>query len=302
MCSSDLLFASSVLIVLLPFVKGKNSWGRRIAIFCLLFCSCFFVGAEIKKNLFPSWSAMFLDVGQGDCILLESPAGKFYLIDTGPPLKKRSMANDRIVPYFRSQGISKIDAMIITHNHADHNGNEAAILKEFPVLEVWKSPALHKGLIIKEKLLLSESEWSITVLHPDSGVVEKNENNNSIVLKVQGLGKTLLLTGDLEKQGEIKLLSQDIKSDVIKLGHHGSKTSSTREFLEQSAPSSAIISVGARNVYRHPSKEVLERLDSLGIKHYGTHENGSIRVRFREKGYEVEGYRGRFIQRLLLPL
>ncbi len=306
------LFAVSILISLLPFVKGNNPWGRRIAIFCLLFCSCFFVGAEIKKNLFPSWNAVFLDVGQGDSILLKSPAGHFYLIDAGPPLKKRSMARDKIIPYFRTQGISKIDAMIISHPHSDHYGNAADILREFPVKEFWTTSCaqsiedkgwqmvlktanikgievknLHKGLNLKEKSFLSNSEWNLTVLYPDSSICEKNQNNNSIVLRVKGLGQTLLLTGDLEKHGERELLPLDIKSDVLKLGHHGSKTSSTREFLERAAPSSAIISVASRNSYRHPSKEVLERLDSLGIRHYGTHENGSIMMEFSKKGYSI---------------
>ena len=237
--------------------------------------------------------------------MLKSPAGRFYLIDTGPPAKKRSLARDRIIPYFRSQGISKIDAIIISHPHADHYGNAADILKEFPVKEFWTTSCaqsvedshwktvlktakekgveiknLHKGLNLKEELLLSKNEWNLTVLYPDSLKCEKNQNNNSIVLKIHGLGQTLLLTGDLEKHGERELLSLDIKSDVIKLGHHGSKTSSTRGFLERAAPSTAIISVAAKNLYRHPSKEVLERLDSLGIKHYGTHEKGTITMEF----------------------
>jgi competence protein ComEC len=310
------LFAVSILAAMLPFLKNANPWGKRIAIFCLLVCSCFFLGAEIKKNFFPSWSAVFLDVGQGDGVLLKSPAGRFYLVDTGPPLKKRSMAKDRIIPYFRSQGISKIDAMIISHPHLDHYGNAADILKEFSVREFWTTKCakslgdpnwqavlsiarakgleiknLHNGLNLKEEMLLSKSNWNITVLYPDSLFCDKNQNNNSIVLKVHGLGQTLLLTGDLEKQGEKTLVetydAPFIKADVLKLGHHGSKTSSTRDFLERVSPSSAIISVAQKNVYRHPSKEVLERLDSLGIKHYGTHERGSIRVEFGKNGHKL---------------
>jgi len=304
------LFLVSILIAVLPFLK--NPWGRRIALFCLLVCSAFFFSFEVKKNFFPSWSAMFLDVGQGDSILLKSPAGRFYLIDTGPPSKKRSVARDKIIPYFRSQGISKIDAIIISHPHADHYGNAEDILKEFPVKEFWTTSCaqsvedshwkavlktarekgveiknLRKGLNLKEELLLSKTEWNLTVLYPDSLKCEKNQNNNSIVLKIQGLKQTLLLTGDLEKQGERELLLLDIKSDVIKLGHHGSKTSSTREFLEKTAPNFAIISVAAKNLYRHPSKEVLGRLDSLGVRHYGTHENGSIFVEFSRKGHAI---------------
>ncbi|MDR2732800.1 MAG: DNA internalization-related competence protein ComEC/Rec2 [Fibromonadaceae bacterium] len=305
------LFAVSILITMLPFLKAINPWGRRIAILCLLVCSCFFVGVEIKKNFFPSWSTVFLDVGQGDGILLRSPAGRFYLIDTGPPLKKRSFARDKIIPYFRSQGISKIEAIIISHPHADHYGNTADILKEFPVRELWTTACaqslkedqawqatleaakskgvdiknLYKGLNLKEELLLSKSEWNLTVLYPDSLRCEKNQNNNSIVLRVRGLGQSLLLTGDLEKQGERELLPFDIKSDVIKLGHHGSKTSSTREFLERTAPELGVISVAKKNRYRHPSQEVLDRLDSLGIEHYGTHEKGTIRVEFGRKGH-----------------
>ncbi|MDR0517115.1 MAG: DNA internalization-related competence protein ComEC/Rec2 [Fibromonadaceae bacterium] len=300
------LFAVSILTIVLPFLKKKNPWGRRILIICLLVCSCFFLGAEIKKNFFPSWNAVFLDVGQGDCILLKSPAGRFYLIDTGPPLKKRSMARDKIIPYLRSQGISKIDAMIISHPHDDHYGNAADILKEFPVKEFWTTACaqksenstwqnvlnaaksngveiknLHKGLNLKEEMFISKSEWNITVLYPDSLFCDKNQNDNSIVLKIHGLGKTLLLTGDLEKQGERELLPLDIKSDILKLGHHGSKTSSTRAFLEQVAPEGTIISAGLKNRYKHPSKEVLERLDSLEIEHSATYEKGSIEIEFK---------------------
>ncbi|MDR3000151.1 MAG: DNA internalization-related competence protein ComEC/Rec2 [Fibromonadaceae bacterium] len=306
----SLLFAVSILVVLLPFIRGQNPWGRRIVIFCLLFCSCFFVGAEIKKHLFPSWSATFLDIGQGDSILLKSPGGRFYLIDTGPP-RKRSVARDKIIPFFRSQGISKIDAIIISHPHLDHYGNAADILKEFPVRELWtttcarsspdsawqailkvaelqgvKIKSLHKGLNIKEELLLSKNEWNLTVLYPDSSMCEEHQNNNSIVLRASGLGQSLLLMGDLEKQGEMALLPLDIKSDVLKLGHHGSRTSSTREFLERVEPKLAIISAGQRNRYRHPSAEVLKRLDSLGVKHYGTHEKGSIKVEFGSGKFE----------------
>jgi len=315
----SLLFMSSIFISALPFIKGQK-WGKRIAIACLLSCACFLVGSEIKRNFSPSWNAAFLDVGQGDSVLLKSPAGHFYLIDAGPPLKKRSMARDKIIPYLRSQGISKLDAMIISHPHADHYGNAADILKEFPIKEFWTTACaqknedsawqaalkiadskgisiknLHSGLNIKEELFLAKTQWNLTVLYPDSSLCEKNQNNNSIVLKASGLGKTLLLTGDLEKQGEKILLPLDIKTDVLKLGHHGSKTSSSKEFLERTAPTSAIISVAQRNRYRHPSKETLERLDSLGIVHYGTNEKGSIRVEFSEKGYVVYGYRGRWM-------
>ena len=301
------LFAVSILITLLPFLRNKNPWGKRISIICLLVCSGFFLAAEVKRNLFPSWEAVFLDVGQGDGILLRSPAGRFYLVDTGPPLKKRSMARDRIIPYFRSQGISQIEAIIISHPHLDHYGNAADILKEFPVKELWTTACaqksydilwqtalrtarangveiknLHEGLNLKEEMLISKSEWNITVLYPDSLLCDKNQNDNSIVLKVHGLGRSLLLTGDLEKHGERELLPLDIKSDVLKLGHHGSKTSNTRIFLEQVDPAYAIISAALRNRYRHPSQEVLERLDSLRIERRGTYEKGSIKVEFSE--------------------
>ena len=309
------LFAVSILVAMLPFLKNANPWGKRIAIFCLLVCSIFFIGAEIKKNFSPSWSAVFLDVGQGDGILLRSPAGRFYLVDTGPPLKKRSLAKDKIIPYFRSQGISKIDAMIISHPHADHYGNAADVLKEFPVQELWTTECaqsvrdpgwqavlnmarakgleiknLRTGLNLREEMLLSKTDWNITVLYPDSLLCDKNQNNNSIVLNIHGLGQTLFLTGDLEKQGERALAEAYsntplIKADILKLGHHGSKTSSTRDFLERVSPSSAIISVARKNHYRHPSKEVLERLDSLGIRRYGTHEKGSIEVEFSSDGH-----------------
>lgn len=306
------LFAISILIATMPFIKQPNPWAKRIVVFCLFFCSCFFVGTEIKKNFFSSWSVMFLDVGQGDSILLQSISNRNYLIDTGPPQKKRSLARDRIIPYFRSQGVSKIDALIITHPHSDHYGNVIDILKEIPVKEFWTSSCaqkdeskewldilkttkekgiqiknLHKGLSLKEEMLLTKDVWSITVLYPDSLTCEKNQNNNSIVLKADGLGQTLLLTGDLEKKKEETLLNLPLKSNVMKIGHHGSKTASSRKFLEKVKPEIAIISVAKKNFYKHPSEETLERLDSLGIKNYRTSERGSIKIEFTKKGYNL---------------
>ena len=278
------LFAFSIFISLLPFMKGINPYARRIAIACLLFLSVCFVGTEVRKNFFPSWSAVFLDVGQGDCIVLRTPAGRYYLVDTGPKQKKRDMANDKIIPYFRSQGISKLEAIIITHNHDDHNGNLATLLKEFNVGTVWTRKDLYKGLNLKEKMFLTNTEWNLTVLYPDSLTFDKNENNNSIALKAEGLGQSLLLTGDLEKKKEMEILQFDIKSDVMKIGHHGSKTSSSIELLERVEPKLAIISVAAKNFYRHPSPETISRLDSLKIPHYKTSEHGSITLEFTEGG------------------
>ncbi|GHV11085.1 hypothetical protein AGMMS49938_01170 [Fibrobacterales bacterium] len=308
------LFAVAIFTCTLPFLKEKC--GRIIAILSILFCGILFFVEEIKNNFLPSWNAVFLDIGQGDLIVLQSPDHRYYMIDTGPPAKKRSVARDKIIPYLRSQGVSKLEALLITHPDLDHYGNAKDILSEFPVKEFWTTECaltfekdtwnavvkmaksknipiknLKSGLELKEELFLSGEIWKLSILYPSDECFQ-NPNDNSVALKVQGMGNTLLLTGDLEKQGETDLLQFNIKSDILKLGHHGSKTSSTRQFLEKAKPKIGIISAALKNRYHHPHPSILERLDSLGISHYDTYQMGSIKAEFNKNGISIENYKG----------
>lgn len=133
------------------------------------------------------------------------------------------------------------------------------------------------------------SLWEMRVLHPAPFRCGET-NSESITLRIEGIGGSILLTGDLTKEGERKILATDIplKTDILKLGHHGSKTSSSREFLEAVSPRVAIASNGRRNKFHHPHRQVTERLDSLKIPLLNTSQKGTVQVTFDKNGYHIE--------------
>jgi len=176
-----------------------------------------------------------------------------------------------------------------------------SIIKTFPVKELWITDCariddkenwqqivaeayrrkilirdIHRGLMYKERF------FDMRVVHPDTRRCI-DANTQSITFRAKGLGHSALLTGDLTVQGEKEIMKTDayLQSDVLKLGHHGSKTSSGRGFLKQVNPKLAIVSSGRKNRFRHPSKQVIQRLDSLGIPYLNTAEKGTIDIVFR---------------------
>lgn len=308
------------ILLLLGIVFFKNKTARRLFLGLSILASILFVAYGVTDKLRPTWKVTILDAGQADCIVVQSPAKKAYLIDAGV-LKKRDPALEKIIPYLRTQGIQSLEAVIITHAHADHYGGAATLFKTFPVKALWISEcsrvdpeaqiewykiistALEQNIIIKDLqrgdliretvprlLFLSpQSLWEMKVLHPHPFQCQ-DANSESIVLKVEGLGGSILLTGDLTTIGEKEILSTNItlKSDLLKIGHHGSKTSSSVEFLNAVEPKYGFISVGKRNRFRHPSRIVTNRLDSLKIPFKTTGHSGSFLIEFNAKGYEVK--------------
>ncbi|MFB5250199.1 DNA internalization-related competence protein ComEC/Rec2 [Bacillus mycoides] len=261
-----------------------------------------------------SGSVTFLDVGQGDAILIRLPYDKgVYLIDTGGalPVKKEawqqkkhefSVGHDILVPFLQKEGIKTIDKLIVTHGDADHIGAALDLLSSIIVKEVVfgrkeqdavlekvvKKKALEKSMKIS---VIGEGEgWRVNeaeffVLAPKGK--EKGENDSSIVLWARLGGLTWLFTGDLEEEGEKFIVSTypDLRADILKVAHHGSKTSSTDPFLSLVQPTVAIISVGERNRYGHPHKEVIERFKKMGIDIWRTDKQGAISYVFNgEKG------------------
>jgi len=248
----------------------------------------------------------FLDVGQGDAILIRNSSGKNILIDGGPDelvLEKIG----RILPYTDR----KIDVMILTHPHADHLIGLIAILKRYQVDNVIYTGANYsdasyrhfKELISQKasKITLAQSDisldldnnCSLDILFPFTSLSDqdfKNINNSSIVSEL-GCGQNkILLTGDAEKEVEKDLLENypDLQAQVLKLGHHGSKTASTLEFLEQVNPNLAIILVGKDNKYNLPSPEILENLQELGPKVIRTDIDGGLKIWLSETGLNYQ--------------
>jgi len=250
-----------------------------------------------------------LDVGQGDSLFVVSPTGKTLLIDGGGafggfPGHEQAQGSDpgeeAVSPYLWSRGFKKIDVVALTHGHQDHLGGLTAILENFRVGRLWigrevNNPGLARlEALARERNITVEYEtrgkhFSLDevqgeLLWPEiskgNGTVAA-KNNDSLVLRLKYRNKTLLLPGDAEKQAEHAMLAEnsaDLHADVLKVGHHGSKNSTTQEFLDAVAPAIAIISSGDDNPYGHPSSELLERLQASGARVLRTDRDGAVHI------------------------
>ncbi len=243
----------------------------------------------------PSVEVVQLDVGQGDALLLRDSSGSTILIDGGgwssPGLGARILA-----PALGELGVSDLTVLVVTHGDRDHCGGLMDLVGEMTVGEVWlrsdelESPCgqhfVDRGVTIR---WVSEGErrlvglWSLDVLSrkPDPST---QDNDRSLVVLARAMGRNVLITGDIEAKGEMDLLSSKaelLKADILKVAHHGSRTSSSQRFLEAVNPRLALISVGRRNSYGHPSSQVIQRLEAMGIWVLRTDQHGLTRVRWR---------------------
>ncbi len=256
---------------------------------------------------------VFLDVGQGDSAVVRTNQGKVLLIDGGGFKTKDSSAPNTgelvVLPFLMDFGVGRLDGVVATHGDDDHILGLYAVLKQMEVGSLilprvegedgfgrMRELAQSKGVPINfcsagDRLKL-DSETFFSVLHPGAGYKEFAAplNNSSIVLKLSYGDTRILFTGDIEKEAERELLSQpvDISADVLKVAHHGSKTSSTPELLERVKPKAAVISVGKNN-FGHPSEEVLQRLKAAGTAVFRTDEKGAVLLRSDGKRIKIIG-------------
>ena len=293
-----LLLALGILILLLPICR-KNYIARKYAFLCILIAAALFAFESYREVLHPSWTLTTIDVGQGDSHLVKTPSGKHFLIDAGDNRKVDS-GKDIIVPFLHNTGVNKLEALIITHPDQDHFGGAMTLIKMFPVKEIWASKcSLKERKPDWQKLIREANKRNIPIRHVHRGVLWKENffeirtlhpvedvcteaNEGSVTVRLKGLGHSAVLTGDLTVAGEKEIMKTDIylKSDILKLGHHGSKTSSSVPFVTAVNPSYAIIPSGRRNKFRHPHKQVLNRLDSLHIPYINTAQKGTITFTF----------------------
>lgn len=264
-------------------------------------------------------TTVVLDVGQGDGIFMRGPEGGTYLVDGGSSDVKKA-GQYRIEPFLKSQGVGIIDYVLISHGDSDHmNGVEELIERQdisvrigtlvLPVQEVWDEAlagvaekAKEYGIrvvVIEPGQSIKEGNMAITCIQPgnpeteeenrESGERDAEEgyepgNAASMVLAVKFGEFDMLLTGDVEGEGEKQLTKQMEEKyrgytwEVLKVAHHGSKNSSSEEFLQQVKPAYAFISAGQENRYGHPHQETIERLTDVGSKIYSTQENGALIV------------------------
>lgn len=263
-----------------------------------------------------SLKVTFIDVGQGDSALIELPYRRgVYLIDTGGILRfGREGFDDRdrpfevgrqiVAPYLHGKGIASIDKLILSHPDADHAEGAEEILQLFNVKELHLTPGSESTEIIKD---LQPDMKGTAVRYPGQGSYWRNRdirftylspddtnyegNNDSLVLLMEYGKFKLLFTGDLETDGEkriITMFGDHLEGiTVLKVGHHGSKTSSGEEFLLKLNPELSIFSAGKNNRYGHPAKEVVERFDKFSLQTLSTAEQGTIEIIFQNGSYNV---------------
>jgi competence protein ComEC len=243
-----------------------------------------------------------LDVGQGLAVLVRT-ANRALLYDAGPAFGAEADSGERIVaPYLRAAGIATLDALVLTHNDTDHTGGALSLLEGMEVDRVLSSlPESHPVLTLAPSPQRCQRgmawEWDgvrFEMLHPAARLAARRRNDESCVLRVSAGGVSMLLTGDIERGGEIELLrSAALRADALLVPHHGSRTSSTGEFLAAVRPRFAVAAAGYRNRFGHPHEEVLGRYSARGIELLRTDRDGALTVRLAPATIGVDAERAR---------
>ena len=266
----------------------------------------------ISNKIFQEIKIYFVDVGQGDSTLIQTIEGKNILIDGGgSEFGSFDVGESILLPYLLDRRITTIDYLMISHFDSDHIGGVFAILENLKVkniiiskqgetsenLKKFYEITNNKGIrtiIVKKGDIVEIDKYShFEILFPEDNLIEDNIlNNNSIVARFNSLNFSILFTGDIEKIAEKRLCelysgTDKLEAFVLKVAHHGSKTSSTEEFLELVKPKIALIGVGKNNNFGHPNIDVIERLENMGSKIYRTDNCGEIIIRINRKKLQI---------------
>jgi competence protein ComEC len=248
-----------------------------------------------------------LDVGQGDCLVVRTPRGRTWLVDAGGSYDGGFDVGEAVVaPYLWSLGVRRIEGIVVTHAHPDHAGGVPFLLRAFEVGEVWEGvrPRRDAGYDRLEAALREagvarrsvgrgvRTSWDgigVEVLGPAGGRPPwRTRNDDSVVLALRTGGVRLLLTGDVESAGEAALSAGP--AAVLKVPHHGSRSSSTPGFLREVAPGVAVVSVGRRSRFGHPHPEVMERYGRRGTRLFRTDRDGTVTVSTDGTGLTVSSW------------
>ncbi|HCY62642.1 MAG TPA: hypothetical protein DHV59_07410 [Oxalobacteraceae bacterium] len=250
------------------------------------------------------WVTAF-DVGQGTALLIETP-GRRLLYDTGPVYSPDSDGGSRVIlPYLKARGIDRLDGMIVSHSDTDHAGGALSLLEEIKV--GWVSSSMAEDSPIaraaaEHRRCQAGQDWEwdgmrFEMLHPAPASYDNphlKPNSRSCTLKITHGDHAILLPGDVERVDEAELVESQgakLRANVLLAPHHGSGTSSTRDFLETVEPQLALFQVGYRNRYKHPKREVYQRYGELGIRRLRSDESGAVMLHFGTTLKVVE-YRG----------
>jgi len=303
-------FVLGIVVAALPRLEFR--WRNSLAVGA----SAILLGVAVVIATFPfaaQWhrgemEVTVLDVGQGDSLFVVSPGGTTLLIDGGgtfggfpgrPEHSGVDPGQEAVSPYLWSRGFKNIDYIAVTHAHQDHIGGLKAVLENFhvgtllvgrevagSVLANLEAMAREHGVKIARELRGDKMDWDGArgeVLWPETKETAATPQNNDSIVMRWGFGaRAFLLTGDAEKQVEKKILEENpaetLRADVLKVGHHGSKNSTTEEFLAAVHPRVGVISAGEVNPYGHPSPELIERLERAGVRILRTDRDGAVHI------------------------
>lgn len=289
-----IVFYYTIIFLNIRPIKNK----RRIYKIMLLFCIIYVVISNLPRSYI---KINMLDVGQGDSIYVETENKKIILIDGGGTEGSEYDIGEKILlPYILAKGKKEIELIVVSHPHEDHIEGVLTMIEKLTVKKVVISENIeNEELTLKLIKLCKDRNTQIVrvskgdkfivdnikfmVIHPDKKEYNSNLNNMSLLMKMEYAGIKILFTGDLEKEKEEKINS-NLKADILKVGHHGSITSTSEKFIKKVSPKIALISVGEDNSYGHPSLKVLDRLKKVGAQIYRTDLFGEIKFQVTKKG------------------
>ncbi len=306
-----LSISSVLLIIVMQNFPKKRKFGY-------LFFSLLLLAVFIFKPVFSDkLELIFFDCGLGDLIYIKTPDNHHIMIDAGPPGRKVSGFARSALPWFRHHGIKKLDWVFITHAHNDHYGgikdllkyadaDKIAVTDEFTTRKVWKiiKPEIKrdKAEIVKitDTLSVNYGDVRLKILHPDKEYYHENINNMSIVVKLDYKDFSAVFTGDLEKDGEeylIKKYPEFLQADILKAGHHGSKTSSSENFVRLADPEYVVVCASEKNKFGFPHKRTLDTYEHINADLMITGKDGAVIFSTDGKSLTLETWKTkRFIE------
>lgn len=289
----NLIFVFIYLSILMLYIKFK----KKICLYLIIVLLIFF---KIRPYMDNNTYIYYLDVGQGDSILVVTPhLNKTILIDTGGIVSfnenyKSNIVKNKTIPFFRRIGINKVDYLFLTHGDYDHAGEANELLSNFCVKKVFINKGninnIEKKINNKEVLRLKNFVIDNIKVNSLNNNVFNNENDDSTILLFNIYDYKFLFMGDASIKTEEYLLNNYIlpNVDILKVGHHGSYTSTSTDFINVIKPKYSVISVGENNMYKHPNKSVLDILDNTKL--FRTDVDGTIEVKISKKGYKIKTY------------
>lgn len=288
-----LIFVFIYLSILMLYIKFK----KKICLYLIIVLLIFF---KIRPYMDSNTYIYYIDVGQGDSILVLTPhLNKIILIDTGGIVSfnenyKSNIVKNKTIPFFRRIGINKVDYLFLTHGDYDHAGEANELLSNFCVKKVFINKGninnIEKKINNKEVLRLKNFVIDNIKVNSLNNNVFNNENDDSTILLFNIYDYKFLFMGDASIKTEEYLLNNYIlpNVDILKVGHHGSYTSTSTDFINVIKPKYSVISVGENNMYKHPNKSVLDILDNTKL--FRTDVDGTIEVKISKKGYKIKTY------------